>query len=98
MSVFLGPLSSHLPQLLSTLTSFCPADVPSGATIVLARRSKKTKSTKVAKPYEHTQKSLLRPDVGLETQFKQRKSPANFRYDSSLSPELSWDESTDRDR
>jgi len=38
----------------------------------------------------------LRPDVGVEAQFSNKKSPKTYRYDSSLAPELSWDESADR--
>ena len=42
--------------------------------------------------YRHTgATSLLRPDVGTQAQFKKRKPPATYRYDSSLSPVLEWD-------
>jgi adenine-specific DNA-methyltransferase len=33
----------------------------------------------------------LRPDVGTQSQFKKRKPPAKYKYDSSLSPALDWD-------
>jgi adenine-specific DNA-methyltransferase len=33
----------------------------------------------------------MRPDVGTQAQFKKRKPPATYRYDSSLSPALDWD-------
>jgi adenine-specific DNA-methyltransferase len=33
----------------------------------------------------------LRPEVGTQPQFRQRKPPATYRYDSSLSPSLEWD-------
>jgi adenine-specific DNA-methyltransferase len=33
----------------------------------------------------------LRPDVGTQSQFKKKKPPVTYRYDSSLSPALSWD-------
>ncbi len=33
----------------------------------------------------------MRPDVGTQAQFKKRKPPAPYRYDSSLSPALDWD-------
>jgi adenine-specific DNA-methyltransferase len=43
--------------------------------------------------YRHTQaESLLRPDVGTQTQFKKKKPPVTYRYDSSLSPVLDWDD------
>lgn len=35
--------------------------------------------------------SPLRPDVGTQSQFKKKKPPATYRYDSSLSPALDWD-------
>ena len=42
--------------------------------------------------YRHPEASaLLRPDVGTQAQFRNRKRPATYRYDSSLSPELNWD-------
>jgi adenine-specific DNA-methyltransferase len=45
-----------------------------------------------AEAYRHRQaESLLRPDVGVQAQFKKRKPPAAYRYDSSLAPELQWD-------
>ena len=47
-------------------------------------------------PYKHAQDSVQRPDVGIEAQFAHKKSPRNYRYDSSLAPELFWDESADR--
>jgi adenine-specific DNA-methyltransferase len=33
----------------------------------------------------------MRPDVGTQAQFKKKKPPVTFRYDSSLSPALDWD-------
>jgi adenine-specific DNA-methyltransferase len=43
--------------------------------------------------YGHKGKeSLLRPDVGLQAQFKQKRPPKTYRYDPSLDPALSWDE------
>lgn len=35
--------------------------------------------------------SPLRPDVGTQPQFRKRKPPATYCYDSSLSPALDWD-------
>jgi adenine-specific DNA-methyltransferase len=43
--------------------------------------------------YGHKGKEgLLRPDVGLQAQFKQKRPPKIYRYDPSLDPTLSWDE------
>lgn len=46
--------------------------------------------------YKHSQKSVQRPDVGVEAQFPNKKSPKTYRYDSSLAPELCWDENAER--
>ena len=44
------------------------------------------------KSYRHTEaESLLRPDVGTQAQFRKKKPPVMYRYDSSLSPSLEWD-------
>ncbi|MCR4293475.1 MAG: hypothetical protein NUV76_11430, partial [Candidatus Kuenenia sp.] len=44
------------------------------------------------KSYRHTEAdSSLRPDVGTQAQFRKKKSPKTYRYDSSLSPALDWD-------
>jgi hypothetical protein len=42
--------------------------------------------------YRHPEaKTPLRPAVRTQAQFRKRKSPAKYRYDSSLSPALDWD-------
>jgi len=46
--------------------------------------------------YKHKQESVQRPHVGVEAQFSNKKARKTYRYDSSLAPELSWDESEDR--
>jgi len=47
---------------------------------------------RVAESYAHYEaKNLMRPDVGTQPQFRKKKPPATYRYDSSLSPALSWD-------
>jgi adenine-specific DNA-methyltransferase len=60
----------------------------------LARRKSKTPVVReaAAAPYRHPEAhSLLRPEVGTQTQFRKKKAPAEYRYDSSLSPALAWD-------
>lgn len=45
-----------------------------------------------AKSYRHPEAdALLRPDVGTQSQFKKKKPPVTYRYDSSLSPSLECD-------
>lgn len=47
--------------------------------------------------YAHADEATLRPDVGLQDQFHQVREPKKYRYDSSLAPELAWDESAERE-
>lgn len=45
-----------------------------------------------ADSYQHAEpKAPLRPEVGTQSQFKAKKPPTKYKYDSSLSPELEWD-------
>ena len=47
---------------------------------------------KVAERYTHPdQTSPMRPDIGTQPQFRKKKPPKTYRYDSSLSPSLEWD-------
>jgi len=48
-------------------------------------------SGKVAERYVHEQTAPMRPDVGTQAQFRKKKPPVTYRYDSSLSPALEWD-------
>jgi adenine-specific DNA-methyltransferase len=55
------------------------------------RRTSKATPTPV-ETYRHPEAtSLLRPDVGTQAQFRKKKPPQTYRYDSSLSPALDWD-------
>ncbi|MFP4336992.1 MAG: site-specific DNA-methyltransferase [Halothece sp.] len=59
----------------------------------------KRKKPAEAKSYDHAnQEHPLRPDVGVEPEFKKKKPPATYRYDSSLAPELSWDNNPVREQ
>jgi adenine-specific DNA-methyltransferase len=59
------------------------------------RGSKKQKEATVVREtpsYVHPEAQvLLRPEVGTQAQFKKKKEPKQYRYDSSLAPQLSWD-------
>jgi adenine-specific DNA-methyltransferase len=47
---------------------------------------------KAAERYTHPEEtSPMRPDVGTQAQFRKKRPPQTFRYDSSLSPSLEWD-------
>ena len=56
-------------------------------------RKEKIQNPPRTETYRHpTAESLLRPDVGTQAQFRKKKPHANYRYDSSLDPSMSWDE------
>ncbi|MEW6666232.1 MAG: site-specific DNA-methyltransferase [Thermodesulfobacteriota bacterium] len=56
-------------------------------------RKQKAKDAPKTESYQHpTAESLLRPEVGTQAQFRKKKPPATYRYDSSLDPAMSWDE------
>ena len=60
---------------------------------------KRTQSKgKLARDYRHDEKQILRPESGAQDVFPQdkRRPPKKYRYDSSLAPELTWDESEAR--
>jgi adenine-specific DNA-methyltransferase len=58
----------------------------------MAKQAKPTTKKTQTAPYKHPEaKSLMRPEVGTQAQFKKKKSPKTYRYDSSLSPSLDWD-------
>src|SRR5687768_3417556 len=52
-----------------------------------------------ARNYTHPEATApLRPDVGVQAQFRKKKPPSTYRYDSSLSPALEWDEQPAREQ
>ena len=58
----------------------------------MAKKTKSVAKTNQTAPYKHPEaKSLMRPEVGTQAQFKKKKPPKTYRYDSSLSPALDWD-------
>jgi adenine-specific DNA-methyltransferase len=56
----------------------------------MATRPRK-QTGKRAETYRHEEEALLRPEIGTQAQFRKRKPPKTYRYDSSLSPALDWD-------
>jgi adenine-specific DNA-methyltransferase len=55
-------------------------------------KGSKPESAKREADYRHPEaESPLRPDVGTQAQFRKKKAPVTYRYDSSLSPALDWD-------
>src|SRR3954451_1947026 len=50
------------------------------------------KNGKAAKNYSHPESdSPMRPEIGTQAQFKKKKEPQKYRYDSSLSPAMEFD-------
>ena len=60
--------------------------------------TRKTKNPRSARDYRHDDEQLLRPESGAQDVFPpaKRKPHTTYRYDSSLSPELIWDEAEAR--
>jgi adenine-specific DNA-methyltransferase len=59
----------------------------------MAARKKPSKPPAAPQAYSHPESSSpARPEIGAQAHFKKTKAPAKYRYDSSLSPELVWDE------
>ena len=61
----------------------------------MATRKKPTAQSQTT-DYQHAQQATQRPDVGVQDQFNTKKPAKTYRYDSSLDPALSWDESRER--
>lgn len=60
--------------------------------------SAKTESSETKpKAYRHNDAAILRPDIGVEQHFRSDKTPSEYRFDSSLDPQLNWDETSGRD-
>ncbi len=56
------------------------------------KQSNNSAATQKAEAYRHlSADSPLRPDVGTQSQFRKKKPPVTYHYDSSLSPALEWD-------
>jgi adenine-specific DNA-methyltransferase len=54
-------------------------------------RKKSPATSRIADPYQHTVETPMRPEVGMQAQFRKKKAPKKYRYDDSLDPALSWD-------
>jgi len=66
---------------------------------VLCSEIKRKSSQASTQSYGRKDKeSLLRPDVGLQAQFKSEQPPKTYRYGSRLDPEISWDINPGRER
>lgn len=61
-------------------------------------KKRQSENPKEAKTYAHSNEHPLRPDIGTEAQFKKKKPPVTYRYDSSLSPSLDWDDNPAREQ
>ncbi|MHB1069319.1 MAG: site-specific DNA-methyltransferase, partial [Gemmatimonadaceae bacterium] len=56
------------------------------------RKSESVAPPATAQSYEHAHADLAaRPEAGTQAQFRKKKAPTTYRYDSSLAPELTWD-------
>ena len=58
----------------------------------MPREKRTARPAQRAENYKHPESTNpMRPDVGTQAQFKKKKPPATYRYDSSLSPALECD-------
>lgn len=64
----------------------------------MPRPKKSAVSSKDTTSYRHPQSDLVaRPEIGAQSHFRKNLPPASYRYDSSLSPELAWDDNPARE-
>ena len=62
-------------------------------------KGKRSQQQQEPKNYDYSgSQHPLRPDIGVEPQFKKKKPPTTYRYDSSLSPALDWDDNPAREQ
>lgn len=63
-----------------------------------APKAKKKPAGKVAGSYVHQTDTVpMRPEIGTQANFRKKKAPKTYRYDSSLSPALEWDRAAGRE-
>lgn len=56
------------------------------------RRGPAAPTPEQVRPYTHpTADSVMRPGVGAQAEFRRKRPPREYRYDSSLAPALQWD-------
>ena len=59
----------------------------------MARKGKTKKATPKTETYQHpTASSPMGPEVGTQARFRKTKPAVTYWYDSSLEPQLSWDD------
>jgi adenine-specific DNA-methyltransferase len=63
----------------------------------MAKNKQATNNTQQSGTYSHQQQAVQRPDVGVQPEFDARRPASKYRYDSSLAPELCWDENAERE-
>jgi hypothetical protein len=95
-SAFIASLFPRYPRAANLRYPFQSSAPNRGHDAMKNRR----KAPKVAKAeagkreadYRHPEaETPLRPEVGTQAQFRKKKPPVTYRYDSSLSPALDWD-------
>lgn len=69
-----------------------PSSRPSASRPTRPRAASRPPAESKAASYQHpTARLILRPDAGTQAQFRKKKPPVTYRYDSSLSPALDYD-------
>lgn len=63
----------------------------------MAKPPSKKPKQKPSASYLHAAESVpMRPEIGTQANFRKKKAPKTYRYDSSLAPSLEWDGHTGR--
>ena len=63
----------------------------------MAKAKPRQPAGKTADSYLHPADTVpMRPEIGTQANFRKKKAPKTYRYDSSLSPSLEWDGQTGR--
>ncbi|QQR88031.1 MAG: site-specific DNA-methyltransferase [Flavobacteriales bacterium] len=71
---------------------------PTKSSTPAAKQKGRAKAKPEVANYDHTEpKALVRPEIGTQAHFKQKKGPAKYHYDDSLAPDLNWDTSAARE-
>ena len=91
------PVGGRKEELVERLLG---SDGKAAAALAVGRPSNGNKGGSMSEKteqYRHANQAVQRPDAGVQDQFQGRKPPKTYRYDSSLDPAMSWDESRERE-
>ena len=85
-------LELELPAVVTVSDGINEPRLPAMRGIMMAKKKKIFRPPETGSYKHPTASSLMRPEIGTQPQFRKKKAPAKYRYDSSLDPAMSWDE------